>query len=182
MALFTESQLSSVAYDLPENTTGAPSHANDQVQLQLSDGSNVTVFDKLTTGLRLLTFMRQNAQWQVAANDDITIVSINAVKGLLFENSLINQKLLTSFLPTYIGDQVRFVHRTMSTVLSLTDALKTVGFYHPAATAPYNNNLDLRLASTGIQLFDWNYEASPADSTSGSVLNDGTPIRYDFIA
>ena len=66
MALFTESQLSSISFDLPENTTGAPSHANDQVQLQLSDGSNVTVFDKLTTGLRLLTFMRTNAQWQVA--------------------------------------------------------------------------------------------------------------------
>ena len=182
MALFTESQLSSVSYDVPENTTGAPSHANDQVQLQLSDGSNVTVFDKLTTGLRLLTFMRQNAQWQVAANDDVQIVSINAVKGMLCETSLINQKLLTSFVPTYVGDQVRFVHRTMSTVLSLTDALKSLGFCHPAATAPYNNNLDLRLASTGIQLFDWNYEASPADSTSGSLLNDGNPLRYDFTA
>ena len=180
MALFTESQLSSVAYDLPENTTGAPGHANDQVQLQFSDGSNVTVFDKLTTGLRLLTFMRTNAQWQVAANDDITIVSINAMKGLLLENTLINQKLLTSFLPTYIGDQVRFVHRTMSTVLSLTDALKSTGFCHPAATAPYNNNLDLRFASTGIQLFDWNYEASPVDSTTGALLNDGNPAAIRF--
>ena len=182
MALFTESQLSSISFDLPENTTGAPSHANDQVQLQLSDGSNVTVFDKLTTGLRLLTFMRTNAQWQVAANDDVTVVSINAIKGLLMENTLLNQKLITSCLPTCIGDQVRFVHRTMSTVLSLTDALKSVGFCHPAATAPYNNNLDLRLASTGIQLFDWNYKASPADSVSGSLLNDGSPLRYDFTA
>ena len=181
MALFTESQLSSVSYDLPVGVTGLPSHPNDQVQLQLSDGSNVTVFDKLTTGLRLLTFMRTNHQWQVSASEDVTIVSINAVKGLIMETSLLNQKLLTSFLPTYIGDQIRFVHRTMSTVLSLTDALKSVGFCFTGSSPP-NNNLDLRLASTGLILFDWNFEANPADSTSGSLLNDGTQLRYDFTA
>ena len=79
MALFTESQLSNVSYDLPTGVTGLPSHPNDQVQLQLSDGSNVTVFDKLTTGLRLLTFMMTHHQWQVFASEDCTILGINAV-------------------------------------------------------------------------------------------------------
>ena len=182
MALFTESQLSSVSYDLPVGiTAGAPTNPNDQVQLQLSDNSNVTVFDKKTTALRLLAFMRTNEQWQVSASDDVSIVSINSVKLLLFENTLLNQKLMTSFVPTYVGDQVKFVHRSISTVMNLTDALKSVGFCFTQST-PFNNNLDLRLGSTGIQLVDWNYEASPADSTSGSLLNDGSVLQYDFTA
>jgi hypothetical protein len=128
-----------------------------------------------------MTFMRQQSQWQVAANDDITVVSIGATKLLLMENTLINQKLLTSFLPIYLGDQVRFVHRSMSTVLSLTDALKTVGFCMLSNT-PLANNLDMRTNDTNIQLLDWHYESSPADSTSGSLLSDGSPIVYDFTA
>ncbi len=31
-----------------------------------------------------------------------------------------------------------------------------------------------------MQLVDWNYQSSPADSTSGSLLSDATPLRYDF--
>ena len=179
MALFTEAMLSSVSYDLPEDTTGTPLHPDDQITLQLADGTLVSVFDKLTTGLRLLTYMRTHAQWQVAGSDDVTIVSINAVKGMVLENSLINQKLITSFLPVYIGDQVRFVHRSMSTVLSLTDALKSVGYCMKADT-PFANNLDLRLGTTGIQIFDWNYMANPSMSSDGSLLSDGSPLRYDF--
>lgn len=180
MALFTESQLSTISYDVPVGQT-TPANPNDAVILQLGDGSNVTVFDKATTGLRLMTFMRQHSQWQVSGSEDVTVVSVNAVKLLLLENTLLNQKLLTSFLPTYIGDRVRFVHRTMSTVLSLTDALKSVGFCTLSAT-PYANNLDLRTNDTGIQVCDWNYEASPPDSTSGSLLGDASPIVYDFTA
>ena len=55
--------------------------------------------------------MRRNAQWNVQGNDDAMVVSINAVKGMILENNLVNDKLVTSFLPTYIGDQVRFFHR-----------------------------------------------------------------------
>lgn len=178
MALFTETQLGGIAYDVPTGQT-SPANPNDAVILQLSDGSNVTVFDKATTGLRLMTYMRQHSQWQVSGSDDVTVVSVNAVKLLVLENTLINQKLLTSFLPTYIGDQVRFVHRTMSTVLSLTDALKSVGFCMLYNT-PFSNNLDLRTNNTGIQICDWNYAASVPDSTSGSLLSDSSPIVYDF--
>ena len=61
MALFTAAQLASVAYDLPEGG-GTPANANDPVTLQLSDGSNVTVCDTLSTALKLLAYMRTNAQ------------------------------------------------------------------------------------------------------------------------
>ena len=148
MALFTAAQFSGVSYDLPEGG-GAPANANDPVTLQLSDGSLVTVCDTVSTALKLLAYMRQNSQWQVLASDDVTVASINAVKALVLENTITNQKLLSQYLPTYIGDQVRFVHRTSSLVLSLTDALKSVGFCHTAAL-PFANNLDLRLGSAHI--------------------------------
>ena len=180
MALFTASQFSTVSYDLPVGG-GAPANPNDPVTVLLSDGNTVTVADTLSTALKLLSYMRTNSQWQVLASDDVTVVSINAVKGLVMENTILNQKLLTQYLPTYIGDQVRFVHRTSSLVLSLTDALKSVGFCH-TGSLPFANNLDLRTPGADMQLFDWNYKASPADSTEGSLLNDGTPLRYDFTA
>ena len=178
MALFTASQFSSVSYDLPEGG-GAPANANDSVTLPLSDGNLVTVCDTVSTALKLLAYMRQNSQWQVLASDDVSFVSINAVKGLVMENTITNQKLLTQYLPTYIGDQVRFVHRTSSLVLSLTDALKSVGFCH-TGSLPFANNLDLRLGSAHIQLVGWNYKASPATCSEGSLLNDSALLRYDF--
>ena len=178
MALFTEG-LFPLTFDLPVRVVGTPAGANDPVVLQLGDGTQVTVFDTLTTALRLLAYMRRNAQWNVQGSDDIMVVPINAVKGMVLESNLINQKLVTSFLPTYIGDQVRFVHRSMSTVASLTDALRSVGFCH-TSSLPFSNNLDLRLGGTSIQLFDWSFVALPASTSDGSLLEDGSPLRYDF--
>lgn len=180
MALFTAAQFAGVSYDLPEGG-GAPANANDPVTLQLSDGNLVTVCDTVETALKLLAAMRTNSQWQVLASDDVTIASINAVKGLVLENTITNQKLLSQYLPTYIGDQVRFVHRTSSLVVSLTAALKSVGFCH-TGSLPFANNLDLRLGNSHIQVFDWSYKASPATSSEGSLLEDGSPLRYDFTA
>ena len=68
----------------------------------------------------------------------------------------------------------------MSSVLSLTDALRSVGFC--VKGLPFSNNLDLRLAGTGIQIVDFNYQASVATSQEGSLLGDGTPLVYDFTA
>ena len=178
MALFVQS-LFPDPFDLPVGVVGTPTGTNDPIVLQLGDGTQVTVFDKLTTALRLLAYMRRNAQWNVQGSDDVMVVSINAVKGMVLENNLVNHKLVTSFLPTYIGDQVRFVHRSMSTVVSLTDALRSVGFCH-TSSLPFSNNLDLRLGGTCIQLFDWNYVALPASTSVGSLLEDGSPLRYDF--
>jgi hypothetical protein len=180
MAIFTEATFPG-DFDTPVGVTGAPTHANDPVTLQLSDGTSVVVFDKLTIALKLGKFMRTQKQWQIAASEDITIVSANGgIKMLLLENTLQNQKLLTSFVPVYTGDELLFVHRSMSSVLSLTDALRSVGFC--VKSLPYSNNLDLRLGNTGIQLVDWNYQASIADSFEGSLLSDGAPLVYDFTA
>ena len=179
MALFTESQLSN-SYDVPEGGS-TPAHQNDAVTLQLSDGTVAQVFDKLSTGLKLLAFMRTNSQWNVYASDDVVCVSIGAVKLLVMETTLTSQKLITSYLPIYLGGEVRWASRTTSLVLSTTDALKSVGFCHKTEL-PFSNNLDLRVGSAHMQLIDWNYEANPASSSAGSLLSDPTPLRYDFTA
>ena len=180
MALFTEAMITTV-YDHPVDVTGEPVHANGPITLQLSDGTSLTVFDKLTTALKLVAYMRGAKQWQVAASEDVTIVSANGgLKLLVLENTLQNQKLLSSFSAVYTGDELLFQHRSMSSVLSLTDALRSVGFC--VKGLPFSNNLDLRLAGTGIQLIDYNYKASVANSQEGSLLGDGAPLVYDFTA
>ena len=178
-ALFTASQFSSVSYDLLVGG-GSPANTDDPVTVLLSDSDTVTVADTLGAALKLLTYMRTNSEWQVLASDDGTMVSINAVKGMALENTILNQKLLTQYLPTYIGGQVRSVHRISALVLALTDALKSVGFCH-TASLPFANKFDLRLGGAHIQLFVWNYQASPGTSSERSPFNDSTPLHYDFM-
>ena len=179
MALFTEASFLATPFDRPLGVVGDPAHANDPVTLQLSDGTSITVFDKLTTALRLEAFMRKSGQWQVAASEDVTIVSANGgIKLLLLENTLQTQRLLTSFVSVYTGDQLLLVHRSMSSVLSLTDALRSIGFC--VTGLPYANNLDMRLGGTNIQLVDFRYQASLSNSEEGSLLNDGSPLVFDF--
>ena len=182
MALFNEAMFSTTNFDRPVGVEGNPTHANDSINLQLSDGTSLVLFDKLTTALRLGRYMREHGQWQVALSEDVTIVSANGgIKLLALENTLQNQKLLTSFVPVYTGDQLLFVHRSMSSVQSLTEALRSVGFC-VKAPLPFANNLDLRLGNTGIQVLDWNYMASLADSQGGALLSDGAPLVFDFTA
>jgi hypothetical protein len=181
MALFTAAQFAG-DYDRPVGVTGQPAHPGDAVTLSLSDGTQITVFDTLETALKLARFMRVHKQWTVAASEDVTIaIASGGAKLLVCENTLQNQKLLTSFVPVYVGDELQFVHRSMSCVVSLTEALRSVGFCVKSAT-PFGGNLSLRLGGTNLQLVDWNFQASPADDTQGSQLHDGAPLLYDFTA
>ncbi len=180
MALFSASMFED-DFDRPVGVVADPVHASDPITLQLSDGTSITVADKLTTLLKLAAYMRKSKQWSVAASEDITIVSANGgLKLLCLENTLQNQKLLTSFAACYTGDELLFQHRSMSSVMPLTDALRAVGFC--VKGLPFKNNLDLRLGATGIQVVDFYYQASVANSEEGSKLSDNTPIVYDFTA
>jgi hypothetical protein len=181
MALFTGAQFTN-GYDRPVGVAGQPAHPGDAVGLALSDGTQITIFDTLETALRLANFMRTHKQWTVAASEDITIALANVgIKMLVCENTLQNQKLLTSFVPVYLGDELQFVQRSMSCVVSLTEALRSVGFCVKSST-PFGGNLSLRLGGTNLQLVDWNFQASPATDADGSQLHDGAPLLYDFTA
>ncbi len=61
---------------------------------------------------------------------------------------------------------------------TLTDALRNVGFC--VRGLPYQNNPDLRLGGTNIQLVDYRYQASLSNSEEGSLLNDGSPLVFDY--
>ena len=69
--------------------------------LQLGDGTQVTVFDKLTTALRLLAYMRRNAQWNVQEIDYMIVVSIRAVKGIIFGEHF-SEPEARHFLPAHL--------------------------------------------------------------------------------
>ena len=74
----------------------------------LSDGNTVTVADTLGAALKLLDYMRTNFQWQVLASDDVTVVSINAVKGLAMETNRCLRHMATSrSQPRYAVPQSR---------------------------------------------------------------------------
>ncbi len=73
MALFSASMFEE-QFDRPVGVVGDPVHASDPVVLQLSDGTSITVFDKLTTALKLAAYMRKNKQWSVSASEDITVL------------------------------------------------------------------------------------------------------------
>ena len=181
MALFTAAQFTG-DYDRPVGVSGPPAHPADPVTLAMSDGQVITVFDSLETALKLARYMRVHKQWTVAASEDVTVaIASGGVKMLVCENTLQNQKLLTSFVPCYIGDELQFVHRSMSTVLDLTDALRSVSFCVKQST-PFAGNTSLRLGGTNLTLVDWNYQASPATDAEGSQLHDGAPLLYDFTA
>lgn len=182
--IFTSSSFPGVtrpAPVLPTGLTGTnPAGASEAVSLTLADGSVAQVFDTLETALKCLAYMQGNDMWLLQASDDVAVVSCSGVKLLLLEMSLVNQKLLASFLPTYIGGAVKFVHRTMSQTLSLGDALTSVGFPKPSTTT-YRGNYDLAQSpSPRILVVDWFFRSSTATSTEGSQLSDNTPIVYDY--
>ena len=62
------------------------------------------------------------------ANDEIIIVNISGVKLLILETTMLNQKILNSFNFIYSRGDVKGVHRNLSNVVSLTDALVSVGY------------------------------------------------------
>ena len=186
MALFTDTSFTGIALVQPY-VSGAqlvtPGHPNDAVILTTSDGQTITVFDKATNALRCLEFMRVHAQWLLQPSDDVMIVSVGYTKLLIMETTLINQKLITSFTPVYQGGRTLFAHRSMSQLLSLDDALQSVGFCKQTAAA-FATNVDLvnGLNPTRIVLVDWRFFASPTEADRGSLLYDPTPIVYDFVA
>ena len=127
MALLTQSSLGS-DFDRPNGIIGDPVSPNDPISLPLSDGTVVQVFDTKRTALSLLKQMRTIGKtWNVDASEDVLCVAVSYTKMIVCETNLVNQKLFSSFAPIYYGGLLRFLHRSASLVLSLTDTLRSVG-------------------------------------------------------
>ena len=89
---------------------------------------------------------------------------------------------MNSFTFVYARGKVRCVHRTLATVMSLTDALCSVG-YKKDANLAFMNIYDLQdglvdVSRPRIQLFDYNYMANPQTSSDGSLLEDSGKVMY----
>ena len=169
MALITEVDFN--IYEIPQGESAPPSNADLSISLALSDGTSITVFDKKTTALALLTSMRLRGQWLLQLSDDIMAVGISGTKLLLLESSLTNQKLISSFLPVYLHGQTRFAHRNLSQLATMYDALAQSGHCWKTVTSVQTN---AHLFEANALLIDWFY--------GSSVMDDATPIRYDFTA
>ena len=154
---------------------------NDPVTIQLSDNQVITVFDTKDTALRCMEQMRLNGQWLLTPTDEVMIISVSYVKLLIAESSLINQKLFASYLPVYFGGLTRFVHRSMSIVHRLADALQDVGFF---VQGPLVNQYDLT-NSPGkpyMSLCDVNYQAALTVDQVGSKLDDlQFALLYNYV-
>ena len=110
------------------------------------------------------------------AGNDITFSNCQT-KLLIFENTFINQKCITSYDFTYHGKTIKGIHRNLSNLFNLTDALISVGF-KVSSTIAWNTNGDLEtnLADSDrprVKVVDYYYF-----TTQGSLLSDNSQITF----
>jgi hypothetical protein len=164
----------------PVGLSGPPGGTSDPMSRMLTDGSTVQVFDQLSTALACLEWMRTRNMWLLQANDDIVVVSVSSTKLLLCEQTLTNQKLLAAYNPVYAGGRTLFANRNLSLMLTLEQALLSVGFAK-TSSASYESNIQLTAApSPHILIVDWYFRASPTALVPGSKLEDVDPLVYDY--
>ena len=165
MALVTSAQFNT--YLTPVGQTAPPPQYQLPINLGLSDGTSVLVFDRLTTALSLMEAMRLRGQWLLQLNDDIAVAAISATKLLLFENTLVNRRLITSYLPVYAQGDTRFYHRNLSQTAVAWDALAQSGLCWRGVNS-VSSNADLTQANALV--IDWYYP--------NTTLDDANAIRY----
>ena len=173
MSIFDNTDFASSVIDVPVGQTTVTDNGN--ISIIKSDGVNQIVFNSLSTALKCLNFMNSRGQYYMAAGDDLTILNLQT-KLLIVENTFINQKLMNSYVLTYHGSSVKAIHRNLSNLFNLKDALISVGFKIEASQ--FNTNLDLQanLADEDrprIQICDFFYFVG-----TGSALTDTTQIVF----
>ena len=97
------------------------------VDLTLSIGIAQQVFDTLSTALKCIHFMKQQKLYSLSPNEAVTIINLRS-KLLILESTYITQKMTNSYIFTYHGNQVQAIHRSMADMVSLSEALASVGF------------------------------------------------------
>jgi len=150
------------------------------VSITLEDGSTVVVFNSVQDGLTALQSMHSQNMYYLQASDDIMIINISGVKLLILQTTFMNQKLMNNYTFAYLRGKVRAIHRNLSAIKTLTDALISVGY--KLNGSPFSNNYSLQAALTTaqmphIQILDLNYVSTPTINT-GSKLEDTSPIVY----
>ena len=147
------------------------------VDLILSTGITQQVFGTLSTALKCINYMETNKLYSLSPNGDIIILNLRS-KCLILENTYINQKMMNSYVFTYHGNQVQAIHRSMADMVSLPEALASVGFRYIGL--PWSTDVNPKM-ETGradkdrcrIQVVDYVYKSPTLPHTS---LVDSSPI------
>jgi len=177
MALFSASDFTGFT-----STFAVPSGITDvlfsgSVDLILSTGITQQVFDTLSTALKCIHYMEANKLYSLSPNEDVTILNLRS-KLLILENTYINQKMMNSYVFTYHGSQVQAIHRSMADMVSLSEALASVGFR--CIGLPWSTDINPKLQENRadkdrprIQVVDYVYKSPTLPHTN---LVDSTPI------
>jgi hypothetical protein len=127
MALYVASDFSGYSANFAVPVGVTDNLFTGSVDIILSTGITQKVFDALSTSIKCIHYMESFNLYSLSPNEDITIINLRS-KLLILENTYINQKMMNSYVFTYHGSEVKAIHRSMSEMVSLTDALQSVGF------------------------------------------------------
>ena len=114
------------------HTYVVPSGSSDviftgNVDLILPTGTTQQVFDRRPTAMKCTNFMEHSKLYNVPPNEDITKIDLKS-KLLVLKITSTNQKTVNSYVFTYHGKKTRAIHRSVADMVSLSDALDSVGF------------------------------------------------------
>ena len=174
MTIFTSSDFTGYSVDTPNGQSGNPPDTGS-ITLIKSDATTEAVFDSLSTALKCLAFMNSKNMCYLMAGDDITIVNCQT-KLLILENTFTNQKMINSYVFSYHGKKIKGIHRNLSNMVNLTDALISVGFKTNNIVFQNNNDLETNRPDAErprVKVLDWFYF-----TTNGSLLEDTTQIVF----
>ena len=177
MALLSASDFTgySDSYAIPANSSDVI--FSGSVDLILSTGITQQVFDTLSTGLKCTHYMEANKLYSLSPNEEITIINLRS-KLLILENTYINQKMMNSCVFTYHGNQVQAIHRSMADMVSLPEALASVGLR--CISLPWDTAVNIKMENDRadkdrprIQVIDYVYQSPTLPHTN---LVDSNPI------
>ena len=121
--------------------------------------------------------MGSNKLYSLSPNADITIINLRS-KLLILVNTYINQKMMNSYVFTYHGNQVQAIHRSIADMVSLSEALASVGFR--CIGLPWSTAVNAKMENDSadkdrprIQVIDYVYKSPTLPHTN---LVDSTPI------
>ena len=167
---FSATYISPVGVDVGTIFTGS-------VDIILSTGVTQSVFDQVSTVGKCIHYMESNNLYSLNPNEDITIINLRS-KLLILENTYLNQKMMNSYVFTYHGAEVKGIHRSMADMVTLDQALASVGFR--CIGLPWDTDSNPKMEANRadkdrprIQVVDVYYKHPTLPHTN---LKDSTPI------
>lgn len=113
------------SYAVPPDVSGVL--FTGSVDIMSSTGLTHQVFGNLSTAIQCTHDMETDKSYSLSPNEDITVMNIRS-KLLVLEHTYINQNMINSYVFTYHGSEVRDIRRSITDMVSLPDAIASVGF------------------------------------------------------